>query len=50
MEELPLRQRNIMELTLRGLTEREIARRLTLSDTRVHQLKCKAQKQLQKKW
>lgn len=50
LAELSPRQRHIMELTLQGLTEREIARRLTLSDTRAHQLKYKAQKQLQKKW
>lgn len=48
--ELPLRQRQIMEWTRQGLTERAIAAKLGISGPAVHKTKSLAQKTLQKKY
>lgn len=48
--ELTERQRQVMELTLQGLTGRDIAKQLGVTQPGVHRLKCSAQKKLQKKW
>lgn len=50
MEELSQRQRQVMDLLLEGLTEREVAACLKISGPAVHKLKQSAQKKLQKCW
>jgi RNA polymerase sigma factor (sigma-70 family) len=50
MEELTGPQRQVMELVRQGVTEREIAQQMHVTQTAAHQLKCRAQKKLQKKW
>lgn len=50
LEELSSLQRRVMEWTLQGETEREIAARLHINPAAVHRAKCRAQKKLQKNW
>lgn len=48
--ELTERQRQVMELALQRLAEREIAEQLRISGQAVHKVKSSARKKLQEKW